>query len=136
MTNLASGGFSPTLKTVSDGVTAEASIFASEHKISKRAGITLAAGSVGADANGDKILRAGTVIGEFTSGDYEGLYGAYNNSHSDGTETAVGILPQTVNLRDGDVVSDLVLHGSFIESRLSGLDSNAKTDLAGRMIWQ
>ena len=128
-----SGGFRPSLKTTDLGVNAEASFLASQHLEFKRGGITVDATTVGADANGDKVLKAGTPMGVITA---SGKYGAYNNGHADGTETAVGILPESINLRDGDVICGLIVHGSVLEARCSGLDANAKTDLAGRIFCQ
>lgn len=128
-----SGGFTPALRTVSDGVTAEASILASEHVMAKRVGVTIDASTVGADADGNKILRAGTILAEISA---TGKYAAYDNALSNGRETAAGILPETVNLKDGDVITGLILHGSVLEARVSGLDSGARTDLAGRIIFQ
>jgi hypothetical protein len=128
-----SGGFTPSLVTKSEAVSAEASFLASEHSISKRAGATVDASSVGADANGNKILLAGTLMGKITA---SGKYGAYDNGAGDGRETAVGILHESINLKDGDVICGLILHGSVLEARCSGVDANGKTDLAGRIIFQ
>lgn len=128
-----SGGFNPKLITTSDGVAGEASVLASEHGIHKRAGITLDASLLTADGDGNKIIPAGTVLGKVTS---TGKYGLYDNNADDGRETAVGLTWKSYNLKDGDVICDLVLHGSFIEARTSGLDSNAKADLVGRIIFQ
>jgi len=128
-----SGGFTPGLKHSGDFVTPEASVLASEHAMFKRVGITLDALLVGADADGNKILKAGTIIGKVTA---TGKYGAYNNGLDDGRETAEGVLPESVNLKDGDVITGLLIHGSVPEARTSGLDSAARTDLAGRIIFQ
>lgn len=128
-----SGGFTPALVTTSDGVTAEASVLASEHAMFKRVGITLDASLVAADGDGNKILAAGTVIGKVTA---TGKYGAYNNAATDGREVAVGLITESVNLKDGDVITHLLLHGSVLEARCTGVDANAKTDLAGRIIFQ
>lgn len=128
-----SGGFTPRLVTVSDGVSSEASILASEHNLSKRVGITIDSTTVGADAKGNKILKAGTLLGKITS---SGKYAAYDNALSNGRETAEGILPESVNLKDGDVITGLILHGSVLTARISGLDAGARTDLAGRIIFQ
>ena len=128
-----SGGFTPALKTVSDSVHAEASFLASEHTMAKRSGITLDATTVGADANGNKILVAGTVIGEITA---TGKHGAYDNAENDGREVAVGFLWESVNLKDGDVICGALLHGSVLEARVSGLDASAKADLAGQIVFQ
>ena len=225
-----SGGFTPGLRTVSDGVTAEASFLASEHGIVKRAGVTLAASLVSADGDGNKIVAAGTVLGKVTA---TGLYGPYgentNESQtvtvdatggtftltfdgettgaiaenaaaatvqtallalsnlnagdvsvtgsaggpftvtfsgqyadtnvpaltadpasltggagtvviatdpaggstvSDGREVAAGILLESVNLKDGDTVAGMLIHGSVLEARCTGVDNAAKTALS------
>lgn len=128
-----SGGFTPGLRTVSDGVTAEASFLASEHIMVKRQGATLAASLVSADSDGNKIVKAGTLLGVVSS---SGKYGPYADNASDGRQAAVGIALESVNLRDGDVVCGLMLHGSVLEARCTGVDANAKTDLAGRIVFQ
>jgi hypothetical protein len=128
-----SGGFNPKLVTVSDAVSFEAAFLASEHLMSKRSGITVDASTVGADANLNKILKAGTVMGKVTS---SGKYRAYLNTASDGSEVAEGFLYETINLKDGDVICGLLIHGSVLEARCSGIDAAAKTDLAGRIIFQ
>lgn len=129
-----SGGFTPGLKTTSQDVTGEAAFLASEHKMAKRGGITVAASTVGADADGNKVLKAGTVMAKIDS---SGKYRAYSNAlASDAGGTAAGFLPESINLKDGDVICGLVIHGSVLVSRVSGLDSNARTDLAGRIVFQ
>lgn len=128
-----SGGFTPALTTTSDAVHAEASVLASEHGMVKRLGITLDAATVSADATGNKVLSTGTIVAEITA---SGKYAAYDNALSDGRETAVGVLFESVNLRDGDVITAVLLHGSVLEARISGLDSGARADLAGRIIFQ
>lgn len=225
-----SGGFTPGLRTISDGVTAEASFLASEHQMVKRSGITLAAALVSADGNGDKIVKAGTVLGKVTATGKYGPYGgnvnevqtitvdaaggtftitfdgettaaiAYNaaasavqaallllsnldagdvavtgdaggpftltfggkyagqnvpavttgvgsltggagtavvttgtaggSTVSDGREVAAGILLESVNLKDGDTVTGMLIHGSVLEARCTGVDTAAKTALS------
>ncbi len=129
-----SGGFTPGLKTTSQGVTGEAAFLASEHKMAKRGGITVDASTVGADANGDKVLHAGTVMAKVDS---TGKYRAYSNAlAADAGGAASGFLLESINLRDGDVICGLLIHGSVLVSRVSGLDSDARTDLAGRIVFQ
>lgn len=129
-----SGGFRPSLVTTSDNVNAEASFLASEHIMAKRCGVTLDASTVGADADGNKVLKAGTVLAKVDS---TGKYRAYSNSlAADAGGTAEGFLFETVNLKDGDVVAGMLIHGSVLAARTSGLDSNARTDLAGRIVFQ
>lgn len=130
---LKSGGFNPSLKTVSDDVSVEASFLASEHIVVKRDGATFDSSIPGADANGYKILDAGTVVGVVTA---TGKYGAYDNTANDGRATAVGILVEGINLRDGDVIAGVLLHGSVLEARCSGIDAGGKADLIGQIIFQ
>lgn len=125
--------FRPQLRSSSLGVGPTFSFLASEHGMFKRQGITLDASTVGADADGNKFLEAGTVLGEITA---TGLYGAYDNGASDGREVAKGFLLETVNLKDGNAITGMLIHGSVIEARVSGLDANGKTDLAGAFIFQ
>ena len=124
--------FSPGIKTEDLGVTPDYAFLASEHAMTIRAGITLDSTTVGADANGDKILVAGTVVGKITVG---GKYGAYDDAAGDGRETAVGFIMEEVNLKDGDVTTTLLTHGSVIVARVSGLDANARTDMGERFFW-
>jgi hypothetical protein len=50
---------------------------------------------------------------------------------------AKGLLfPGDVNLRYGDVVAGLLIRGSVIEARCTGITSQVKTDLGDRFIWQ
>lgn len=128
-----SGGFTPKLVTTLDDVNPSASFLASEHMMVKRSGITVLATTVGADADGNKILKAGVVMGKITA---SGKYAAYDNGLSDGREVAVGILLESINLKDGDVICGLLLHGSVLDARVSGADAAAKTDLTGRIVFQ
>lgn len=228
-----SGGFTPTLKTVSDGVTPEASVLASEHGMVKRVGVTIDASTVPADSDGNKIVKAGTVLAKITA---TGKYGPYdptqtnvnevqtitpgsvsftltfegettsalNNTggdlaasavdsaleglstigagnvavtgsnggpytvtfggdlaatdvplivSSDGTvETATpgegkdgrddpgdddsGVILESVNCKDGDVITGILLHGSVLEARCTGVDATVKSAFAGRIIFQ
>jgi len=116
------------------GLTDEVEFLASEHFTVKRVGITLDASLVGADANGDKILKKGTVLGRVTS---TGRYGAYNSGDSPaGTGTALGFLVESVNLKYGNAVTGMIISGSVIGQRCSGLDSGALADLAGPFTFQ
>lgn len=128
--------FRPSLLTSSLGVSAEAAFIASEHLMGKRVGVTLDSTVVGADANGDKILTAGTVLQKITA---TGKYGPYNATEDDGRELITGdlaFLRETVNLRNGDEAVGVLLHGSVIEARTSGVTSSVKTSLSGRIVFQ
>lgn len=128
-----SGGFTPKLKRTGDLAASSVSFLASEHAMYKRDGITVDAATVGASLDGNKILVAGTVMGKITA---SGKYAAYSNGLSNGREVADGFLPEAINLKDGDVICGLLIHGSVIASRTSGLDAPARVDLAGRIIFQ
>jgi len=225
-----SGGFTPALVTVSDGVTAEAAFLASEHAMVKRSGITLGSSLVSADGDGNKIVKAGQILGKVTATGKYGPYGGNTNevqsvtvdatggtftlsfdgettgaiaenaaaatvqtallalsnlntgdvavtgsaggpytvtfggayaganvaaltaaagsltggagtvviatdpsggsAVSDGREVAVGIALETVNLKDGDVICGMLIHGSVLEARCTGVDDAAKTALS------
>jgi len=120
--------FKPGLKTTSLGVNADLAFLASEHMIQLRAGITLDSSVPGVDANGDKLYAAGFAIGKITA---SGKYAAYDDGASDGTEDFKGFLLEDVNMKDGDVLTGLITHGSVIVARTSGLDAAARVDAAG-----
>lgn len=125
-------GFKPGLKTTSLGVGPEFSFLASEHTMVVRAGVTLDSTKVGADADGNKILVAGTVLGKITA---TGKFAAYASGGAGGLADAVGFLMHTTNLKDGDVIASMLEHGSVIVPRTSGLDAGARTDMAGRFFY-
>ena len=124
--------FSPGLKTTSLDVNPDYAFLASEHMMHIRAGITLDSTVPGADANGDKILLAGTAVGKITS---SGKYAAYSDIATDGTETFVGFILEEVNMKDGDMIVGMLTHGSVIVARTSGLDTSGRADAGGRFFW-
>ena len=88
-----------------------------------RTRITLAAGT--------KYI-AGTVLGKLTVGDH---HAAYNNALDDGTQTAVGILYDTVDAT-GAVAAGVMIdyHAEVKEAALIGIDAAGKVELAVRNI--
>ncbi len=81
---------------------------------------------------------AGTVLAKQTS---TGKIVRYDNGGSDGADTAIGILgyqvdAQSVGATPLDVIIDYCIHGVVYEANLTGLDANAKTDLAGAIIFR
>lgn len=85
-------------------------------------GVTLAASQ--------GTLAAGTALGIVTA---TGLYKAYSNSASDGTQVARGILRDAVDTSDGvSYLANLVVAGMLVNSKLVGVDSHAVTDLNAR----
>lgn len=115
------------------GLTDEVEFLASEHFTVKRVGITLDASLVGADANGDKIIKKGTVLSRVTS---TGRYAPYVSGGSGGREVAKGFLMESVNLKYGNAVTGMIISGSVIAQRCSGLAAGAETDLAGTFTFQ
>ena len=77
-------------------------------------------------------LRKGLVLGKITA---SGKYAQYDDAAVDGTETAVGILLENVNLLDEggaaqDAAGVLVVHGIVDNSKLYGIDANGRGDMS------
>ncbi|MBC7328855.1 head decoration protein [bacterium] len=100
-----------------------ATFLASGHGLDARIPITIASGYK---------LTAGTVLGKITA---SGKYGPYDDTATDGRETAVGILAEDVDATNSDVGTWMIVHGVVKESALTGLDANAKADLKGQIIF-
>lgn len=86
-------------------------------------------------ASGLNLVK-GTVLGIITA---SGLLSTYNNSNSDGTEVAVGILMQDVNTSSTGInqaapVAVCTAFGVFLTAELTGMDSNGLADLGGREV--
>lgn len=91
----------------------------------------IAAGAGVGVTNG--FIKSGTVMAIVTSG---GLYSVYDDANSPaGVAVAVGILKQSIQLKKNDAgdyadcAAALMWHGDVIESKLTGIDANAKTDM-------
>lgn len=81
-------------------------------------------------ASGQGILPAGTVIAQVTS---TGKFVVYDDDGTDdGRRVARGVLRKRVDTTDGDVHGNMVIAGIVYNSKLSGMDANAITDLNGR----
>lgn len=75
-----------------------------------------------------KQLRKGLCLGKLTSG---GKYQHYDDAASDGTQTAVAFLDETVSVKNADALARICVGGGGIdEDKVIGLDANGKTDLA------
>lgn len=79
-----------------------------------------------------RTVAIGTALGQIT---LSGLYDAYDDGNSDGTETASGLLGREV-VTDGtnDEESFMYIRGAFKEDQLTGIDAAAKTDLKARSV--
>jgi hypothetical protein len=89
--------------------------------------ITLSRDTVAPDPEGDRILRAGTVLGEIAA--TPGIFGPYDDAALDGRAVARCILLNTINLRHGNAAAAAVTWGVVREARLIGLDAAGKADL-------
>lgn len=131
-----SGGFTPKLVETTDPLSGQINVLASQHMMVKSVGVTLDAALWTADAKGNKIAANGHLVAKVTA---TGKYGPYKPGASNGQEDpdTVGIIFNGgVNMKDGDVITGILLHGSVLEARLSGLDAAAKTALKHRIIFQ
>jgi len=80
-------------------------------------------------------IPSGIALGKVTA---TGLYGPYDNTATDGRETAVGHLFSTLGVRTGQtkVGGALVVHGFIRESKLPfTIDAAGKTDLKSSIIY-
>lgn len=133
------------LKTVGDFIPEDRSWLASADGTQHLKSIVLALPLFDADdhyPNG--VIMSGTVLGKCTSGTHSGKYGPYDNTATDGRQTAKGHLFNSTPVRTDAsaptyVGAPLQRSGVVDESMLPtnhGLDSAAKTDLAGHFIYE
>src|SRR5438477_5270817 len=92
--------------------------YVNDHGLDSLFNITLISGSA--------ALEAGTVLGKITA---SGKYDAYNDGHSDGTQTAKGILMYRTDPTAGDTLTSLMVHGVVRSGSLTGIDANGIADL-------
>jgi hypothetical protein len=134
-TAMSGGGFTPGLKTTQDPLLSSVEFLASQDYTVKRSGITLAAAAVTADSDGNKIVKGGTVLYKHAA---TGKYGPAIQAGATGVDAeAKGLLfPGDVNLADGDVITGMLIRGSVLEARCTGVTAAVKTALGDRIIWQ
>jgi hypothetical protein len=108
-----------------------ANFLLSEHGVDARIPITVACGYINNQQVWDK-LPAGTVLGKITA---SGKYGPYDDTATDGRQTAVGILAEDVDATSSDVGTWMIVHGIVKTSALIGIDANGKADLKGQIIF-
>lgn len=105
--------------------------------------VTLATGSFTANTHYPKgYVPSGTVLGQITAaGPTQGMYGPYDNTATDGRQTAVGFLYSNTKMRSGgpNVGAPIHWRGIVQSARLpivstspGGLDAAGKTDLAAK----
>jgi hypothetical protein len=131
-----SGGFTPNLVESTDALTGWINVLASEHMMAKSVGITIDKNLITPDANGDRIVKNGTVLAKVTA---TGKYGPYDNAATDGreVEAETGVLVNGgVNARNGDVITGMLIHGSVLRARLTGWTPTLEAAVAGRIIAQ
>lgn len=131
-----SGGFTPGLTTKTDPLSGQINVLASEHGMVKSVGVTLDAALWTADAKGDKLVLNGHIVSKVTA---TGKYGPYSPTATDGREdpdNAGIIFHGGANLKDGDTLVGILMHGSVLEARVSGLDATAREALKSRIIFQ
>ena len=133
-----SGGFTPSLRRTEAGLSGKASFLASERMTVKRGGITIDSSLVDADADGNKILDEGTFLAEVTA---TGKYGSYDSAALDGRQTpsadTSGYLLHAVNLKDGDVITGIMIEGSVLAARVTpAVDATIRTACKGRILFQ
>lgn len=75
---------------------------------------------------GSGEVKRGTVLGRITA---SGKLKPYNNTASDGSETAVGILAADVVATTGDAGGYMYVTGMYAEAKLIGFDEQARADL-------
>lgn len=136
---MSGGGYSPGIKRVDDAPIAWADFLASRNYTVKRSGITIASALVVADGNGDKILKGGTALVPLTGGPHIGKYAPYLAAAANGQgavpDDDSGLLfPGTLNLKDGDIVTGLLIHGTVYEARVFGVDAAVRAAFKGRII--
>lgn len=83
-----------------------------------------------AGPDSDGVLPAGTVVARITS---TKKWAAYDNGDSPaGVGTARGVLRETIDVSDSDVLGNVIFGGVLKYSKLVGRDSGADTDLGAR----
>ena len=82
---------------------------------------------------GDSAIDAGTLVGTVTA---DSTYQVYDDSATDGTETAVGIVIEDVPaLAAGEEYNAVIaIHGDFYKSKITGYDAAALADLNGKVV--
>lgn len=81
-------------------------------------------------ASGNGVIAGGTAMGRIAA---SGKYAPYADGNTDGTQTCVGFLRQTVDTTGGDKQGNLVFGGVLKNDALTGVDAAAITDLNARV---
>jgi hypothetical protein len=81
-------------------------------------------------ASGNGVIYGGRVVGRITASK---KWAPYDDADNTGLEVARGILRHTIDTTDGDVLGNVVIMGVVKNSKVSGEDANAITDLNARV---
>lgn len=104
-------------------------ILASYARLIQKGGTFVLGATSGPDSDG--ILPAGTVVGRVTS---SGKFAEYDDGNSPaGVGVAVGVLRETIDVSESDVLGNIIFGGVLKYSKLVGIDANAIADLNGRV---
>jgi len=74
---------------------------------------------------GAATLKAGTVLGKITSG---GKYAASAASGSDGSQTAIAVLLDNIDIADGDVVAAIIARDAEVNGGSLEYEATVDTD--------
>lgn len=112
-----SGGFTPGFRTSGTEIPYQPSVLASQHGMYSSGGVTFDSTAVTADANGNKIVPIGTIV---TIDETSGKARPY--TMADGNNVFGILVTTSLNLRDGDVVQGVLIHGSVWKARVPGIN--------------
>jgi hypothetical protein len=128
----------PGLVGITDPLSGQLEYLASENYTVKRSGATLYCVDIPADGDGNKIVKAGTVLAVRNAGAQVGMYGLYADAGLEGLDTAVGFLfAGDINVRDMEWCAiGVQITGSVIAARCTGLTAAARADLEKHFTFQ
>lgn len=128
----------PGLVPITDPLSGQLEFLASEYYTVKRSGATLLCSTIAVDGDGNQIVKSGTVLSVLTGGADVGKYVPYVAAGANGAGAPVGFLfAGDINVRDMDwCLIGVMLSGSVIAARCTGLDQAAKDALANHFIFQ
>lgn len=109
--------------------------FNAKQVIAKRSDLVqYAGGRMKPAASGTQLYNAGLVVGYAATGADAGYYKPYNDSNTDGSQTAVGVLSEDVLVDTADNGGECVIikEGDLFQDFLIGLDAAGIVDMSGK----